>query len=615
MVDAPLAVDREPKPARGEAMRESNSGDWEARRRRYAWRSLGASLLVALYLLVGVFDHELWPPIEQAVAGVTWEMYTHGEIAVPRINGIPYLEKPPLAYALSWLSSKIAGHLSAGFVRLPAALCGLLSLAVLFWIGRRLYGEKVAWISTYLCATTFTFYDMMHRASSDSVALFFIILCFALFLRTLGGESSASAPPANDNTPTSGCAADLALTAQRRGERPGVTEAPPRPRGRWLQDLPFCLALAASFYAKNFYTFLIVVPPVAVFLLMTRQFRRLFRIGATAAVALALLVGPWCYALYAKGGLEYLRVVFFDNTLGRFFTFRDTSSLHIGELNDAFRTDKSRPPFGVARWVSADMLPWPLIYLAALWNLFLGPKVCQRRLFLKIAFIAIIVSLSLSSSRQMTYFLPIVFVLCLVSAEFFHDLFAHDVRSTRRSRALVAANLAVVGVGFVLAPLCAGLVLHSRPLVWLFVPNLVAAAAIGVLLRGRWHEDLALWVCGVFLSSSALFTLAFAIPPIDELRSWRPFFDQVRTEIDGRRIFTPLVNDRRLPAMNFYWDRRLEILKDPDQIPRLLGSPEKVGIVVSVDDYNEQKARLAKIPHRAIRATKGADLFVFLENP
>jgi len=615
MVDAPLAVDREPKPPCGEAMRESNSRDWEARRRRYAWRSLGASLLVALYLLVGVFDHELWPPIEQAVAGVTWEMYTHGEIAVPRINGIPYLEKPPLAYALSLLSSKIAGHLSAGFVRLPAALCGLLSLAVLFWISRRLYGEKVAWISTYLCATTFTFYDMMHRASSDSVALFFIILCFALFLRTLDGESSAAAPPANDNAPTSGCAADLTLTAQRRGERPGVTEAPPRPRGRWLQDLPFCLALAASFYAKNFYTFLIVVPPVAVFLLMTRQFRRLFRIGATAAVALALLVGPWCYALYAKGGLEYLRVVFFDNTLGRFFTFRDTGSLHIGELNDAFRTEKSRPPFGVARWVSADMLPWPLIYLGALWNLFFGPKVCQRRLFLTIAFIAIIVSLSLSSSRQMTYFLPIVFVLCLVSAEFFHDLFAHDVRSIRRSRALVAANLAVVGVAFVLAPLCAGLVLHNRPLVWLFVPNLVAAAAIGVLLRGRWHEDLALWVCGVFLSSSALFTLAFAIPPIDELRSWRPFFDQVRTEIDGRRILTPLVNDRRLPAMNFYWDRRLEILKDPDQIPRLLGSPEKVGIVVSVDDYNEQKDRLAKIPHRALRAAKGADLFVFLENP
>jgi 4-amino-4-deoxy-L-arabinose transferase-like glycosyltransferase len=619
-VDPPRAADRKANPPSGEAMRESISGDGrgEARRGRLArQRALGASLFVGLYLVVGVFDHELWPPIEQAVAGVTWEMYTYGEIAVPKINGIPYLEKPPLAYALSWVSCKIAGRLSAGFVRLPAALCGLLSLSVLFWISRRLYGEAVAWISTYLCATTFTFYDMMHRASSDSVALFFIILCFALFLRTLHGNSRGQTTRADGNAPTAASRAEQALTSQGH-EKLSATppiQAQPRSQGRWLEDLPFCLALAASFYAKNFYTFLIIVPPVTVFLLITRQFYRLFRIGATAGVALALLVGPWCYALYAKGGLEFLRIVFFDNTLGRFFTFRDTTALHIGELNDAFRTVKTRPPFGVARWVSADMLPWPLIYLAALWDLFLGRRVCQRRLFLKIAFIAIIVSLSLSSSTQMTYFLPIVFVLSLVSAEFFRDLFAQGTRSTRRKRQFVALNLAVVVVGFALAPLGAGLVLHNRTLVWLFAPNLVVAGVLFVILKGRWHEELALWMCGVVIACSALFTLAFAIPLIDNLRSWRPFFDQVRSEIDGRRIFTPLLNDRRLPAMNFYLNRRLEILKDPDQIPLLLGSPEKVGIVVSIDDYNEQRDRFATIPHRAIRASKGADLFVFLENP
>jgi len=565
-----------------------------------ARRALGAGLLVVLYLLVGVFDHELWPPIEQAVAGVTWEMYRNGEVAVPQINGIPYLEKPPLAYGLSWLSCKIAGRLSAGFVRLPAALSGLLSLGVLFWISRRFHDETVAWISTYLCATTLTFYDMMHRASSDSVALFFIILCFALFMRTLDRESSDLAA-AQENSET--------FTTRRR-------DPPRNPRSRWLEDLPFCLALTASFYAKNFYTFLIVVPPVTVFLLMTRQVRRLLAIGATAAVALAVLVGPWCYALYTRGGLEYLRVVFFDNTLGRFFTVHDTASFHIGELNDAFRTEKTRPPFGVARWISADMLPWPLIYGAALWQLFLGRTVvCERRLFLKIAFVAIIVSLSLSSSKQMTYFLPIVFVLSLASAEFFDDLFAQRVRSARKNRQLIALNLVIVVIASALAPLGIGLVLHNRALLWLLVPNLAALAVLGVVLKGRWHDDLALWASGVFVTGSVSLSLAFAVPRIDELRSWRPFFDQVRTAIQGRQLFTTLVNDRRLPAMNFYLDRRLEILKDPDQIPRLLLAPERVGIVVSVDGYDEQRDLLAKIPHRAIRASKGADLFVYVENP
>jgi 4-amino-4-deoxy-L-arabinose transferase-like glycosyltransferase len=571
-----------------------------APRGRLAWRALGGGLLIVLYLFVGVFDHELWPPIEQAVAGVTWEMYRNGEVAVPQINGIPYLEKPPLAYGLSWLSCRIAGRLSAGFVRLPAALSGLLSLGVLFWISRRFHGETVAWISTYLCATTFTFYDMMHRASSDSVALFFIILCFALFMRTLDRESNDPAAAHEDLAPSTS-----------RGREP-----PDNPRSRWLEDLPFCLALAASFYAKNFYTFLIVVPPVAVFLLMTRQLRRLLALGATAAVALAVLVGPWCYALYARGGLEYLRVVFFDNTLGRFFTVRDTASFHIGELNDAFRTEKTRPRFGVARWVSADTLPWPLVYTAALWQLFLARTVvCERRLFLKVAFVAIIVSLSLSSSKQMTYFLPIVFVLSLASGEFFHDLFAQRVRLARRNRQLIALNLAIVVIGSALAPLGVGLILHSRALLWLLVPNLAAVATLGVVLKGRWHDHLALWVSGVFITASASLTLALAVPRIDEIRSWRPFFDQVRSDIQDRRLYTTLVNDRRLPAMNFYLDRRLETLKDPDQIPRLLAAPERVGIVVAVDDYEEQRDQLAKIPHRALRASKGADLFVFVENP
>jgi len=620
MADAPLAADRSPNPSH-ETMPEANSG--QARRRRAVWRALGASVIVALYLTVGVFDHELWPPIEQAVAGVTWEMYTHDEMAVPRINGIPYLEKPPLAYALSWVSCKIGGRLSAGLVRLPAALSGLLSLAVLFWIARRLYGEAVAWISTSLCASTFTFYDMTHRASSDSVALLFIMLCFALFLRTLDGEPREHASLADDRPPGERSRPERMLSSlghpsdvdRSLDRRPGPVEtARPGTGTPWVQDLPFCLVLAASFYAKNFYTFLIVVPPVTAFLLVTRQVRRLFRIGLATAIALALLVGPWCVVLYAKGGLEYLRIVFFDNTLGRFLTFRDTSSLNIGDLNDAFRTEKTRPPFGVVRWVGAHMLPWPIISLSALWSLFQAHRGGERRLFLKIAFVAIIASLSLSSSQQMTYFLPIVFVLSLVSAEFFHGLLAQG-RTAIRRRQLVAANLALVVIGVAVAPLGAGLVLRSRTLALLVAPNLVALAALAIAVRGRWLEDRSLQLCGVFLACSAWLSLAFAVPAIDALRSWRPFFDETRGEIGGRRVLTSLVNDRRLPAMNFYWDRRLELVKDPDQIPQLLASGEKVAIVVAVNDYVELKDRLAKIPHRAVRAAKGADLFVLLENP
>ena len=81
------------------------------------------ALLIALYLGVGVFDHELWAPTEQAVAGVAWEMFRTGHLLVPSINGLPYLEKPPLAYLLPWLGFEVADDMSLnGFVVLPCRL-------------------------------------------------------------------------------------------------------------------------------------------------------------------------------------------------------------------------------------------------------------------------------------------------------------------------------------------------------------------------------------------------------------------------------------------------------------------------------------------------------------
>ena len=47
------------------------------------WRWWLLALVVALYLGVGVFDHELWPPGEQAMAGVTWSMLHDGDLVVP----------------------------------------------------------------------------------------------------------------------------------------------------------------------------------------------------------------------------------------------------------------------------------------------------------------------------------------------------------------------------------------------------------------------------------------------------------------------------------------------------------------------------------------------------
>ena len=62
--------------------------------RKYLWM-----LLVALPIyLTWTFDHSLWNPDETRDAGIAAEMYRSKQFAVPKLNGVVFLEKPPHYY-------------------------------------------------------------------------------------------------------------------------------------------------------------------------------------------------------------------------------------------------------------------------------------------------------------------------------------------------------------------------------------------------------------------------------------------------------------------------------------------------------------------------------------
>ena len=128
---------------------------------------LVVSLLLALYLGVGVFDHDIWSPTEPAVAGVVWNMFQNGDWAVPRIHEFPYLEKPPLNYWVSTLFCHMVGRLDAGWIRLPSVLYGLLCLLLTAWILKSRTRPETRLVLLPLIATSGIFYELFHRAGSD----------------------------------------------------------------------------------------------------------------------------------------------------------------------------------------------------------------------------------------------------------------------------------------------------------------------------------------------------------------------------------------------------------------------------------------------------------------
>src|SRR5262249_41596663 len=160
----------------------------------------------------------------------------------------------------------------------------------------------------------------------------------------------------------------------------------------------------------------VVLPPVVVVLAFQRAFARIAGIGALTAAFLVLCLTPWCVLLHERGGADYLRVVFVDNTLGRFFTVRDVGGLALSPLNDAYFVEKGSSPLLYLRGVFQLPLPWLPFLVGAL------AAGCARRarseleLFALVGFVAIPLTLSLSSSRVMGYLLPALFPELLLCA-------------------------------------------------------------------------------------------------------------------------------------------------------------------------------------------------------
>lgn len=92
---------------------------------------LGALFFIAFNGLVHLFD---WDEINFAESAR--EMIVTGDYSTVRINFIPFWEKPPLYIWMQALSMKIFG-INEFAARFPNAICGILTLLVLFEIGKK----------------------------------------------------------------------------------------------------------------------------------------------------------------------------------------------------------------------------------------------------------------------------------------------------------------------------------------------------------------------------------------------------------------------------------------------------------------------------------------------
>src|SRR5881409_2444321 len=123
--------------------------------------------LAAILLLAMLGRSDLFNPDEPREAEIAREMWASGDFLVPRLNGEPFLEKPPLFYWLVVPVYRLAGDPGEFGARLVPAIAGVLSVLLLYLFGRDLVGERGALLGSLVLLTSFQFFWTSRRCMID----------------------------------------------------------------------------------------------------------------------------------------------------------------------------------------------------------------------------------------------------------------------------------------------------------------------------------------------------------------------------------------------------------------------------------------------------------------
>lgn len=319
-------------------------------------------LLALLPLLLLGQPHSLWGADEPREAEIAREMYASGDWVVPRLNGQPFLEKPPLAHWGAAMVYALAGGPSERWCRLPSAFWALLGALAAYWLAAMLAGRRAGLLAALVLATCWTWFEYAHLLLVDVPLAAGAAWALAFFWWGYSSGESWSRRKVVGYA-LSAAAAGVAFLA----------------KGPIGVALPGIGALA--------------------FLLWRRQWREILRaLAPWNLAAFALVAAPWLAALWVRGGRDFFKVVFWDNMVLRFVSGR---------------ADHAAPPWYYLGKVFEALAPWSLLGLPVVWTLAAPsaaavPEARRRRQFLAAATLAPLALLSAASGKRTGYLLPVM---------------------------------------------------------------------------------------------------------------------------------------------------------------------------------------------------------------
>jgi 4-amino-4-deoxy-L-arabinose transferase-like glycosyltransferase len=478
----------------------------------WGYREIVSLLILAAVCAVLYFSapgfRSLWETDEARYAEIPREMVVSGDWITPTLNYVKYFEKPPLTYWLVAVSYKMFG-VSGGSARLVPALCGFLTVLIVFLLARSQSDYKAGLVSGLILATSLMFFGLSRILMTD------MVLCLGVVMALYGAWQT----------------------------RLGFCHGP----------YAFWLGCAIGFLSKGLLGPGLPIMATVFFVLATREWGLLAWLANWRAILLFMVLSaPWVILVSWKNP-GFFTYFFIDEHFGRLLTTRH---------------QRYEPPWfyfmllpaAIFPWVT--LLPWTLMrsWPGKLW----GALENRAWLFCAIWFVSFFVFLTLSSSKMIHYLLPALPALALIMGQALAAAGAQGWRnwaSPGLRASLVALSLVIlaVGAGLALAPALSPEVSYEQagliPLVGSLLASAVALAIFA--LRAR------LW--SVLASPGMAFLVivicaALASPLLNDYRSVQDLVSPIKKNIKPSDYLVSYGD--YFQGMPFYSGKRVMVVRN-----------------------------------------------------
>jgi 4-amino-4-deoxy-L-arabinose transferase-like glycosyltransferase len=154
--------------------------DPEARRETRAWALLLLACGIVWFAVLGA--RPLFNPDEGRYAQIPAEMLATGDFTVPHLDGLVYLEKPPLQYWATAMSLAAFGH-HEWAARLVTATAAVVALAFLYALGRRAWSAERGLVAAAMGASMLLYVFMGQLMTLDMLLSCCLTIATVAFCR------------------------------------------------------------------------------------------------------------------------------------------------------------------------------------------------------------------------------------------------------------------------------------------------------------------------------------------------------------------------------------------------------------------------------------------------